>query len=229
MADCVHRLLRSETESLPLDLTNAQITWINKKKGDRSDCNNYRGTSLLSTTGKILVRVLLNWLVKTVATWKPVCISRLATIELAVSRLTNPQRGKPNGVVGQWERATSEVNPNFKCPVCGRQFAARIGLISHMKSEESQQVELTLFRFFITTPMWQPTTSAVCEELFNNSFHVHTLSQKTGPLWHSRITPPKQIKYQWFLAERIILHLSTNCRWKLWYRSRTTCMVPQKW
>lgn len=32
----------------------------NKNKGDRSDCNSYRGISLLTTPGKVFARVLLN-------------------------------------------------------------------------------------------------------------------------------------------------------------------------
>ena len=44
---------------VPQDFKDAQITCIYKKKGDRSDCNNYRGISLLSIAGKILARVLL--------------------------------------------------------------------------------------------------------------------------------------------------------------------------
>ena len=44
---------------VPQDFKDAQITCIYKRKGDRSDCNNYRGISLLSIVGKILARVLL--------------------------------------------------------------------------------------------------------------------------------------------------------------------------
>ena len=42
-----------ETEKLPQDFKDAQITTIYKKKGERSDCNNYRGISLLAIAGKI--------------------------------------------------------------------------------------------------------------------------------------------------------------------------------
>ena len=44
---------------LPQDLKDARVV-ILFKKGDRSECGNYRGISLLSTAGKILARVLLN-------------------------------------------------------------------------------------------------------------------------------------------------------------------------
>ena len=57
----VHSLLLRiwEEETLPDDLKNAVIT-ILFKKGDKSDCGNYRGIALLSSAGKILARVLLN-------------------------------------------------------------------------------------------------------------------------------------------------------------------------
>ena len=37
-----------------------RILTLHKKKGAKSDCENYRGISLVSTAGKILARILLN-------------------------------------------------------------------------------------------------------------------------------------------------------------------------
>jgi len=44
---------------IPSNLKDANIITLYKNKGDRSDCNNYRGISLLSLAGKILARVIL--------------------------------------------------------------------------------------------------------------------------------------------------------------------------
>ena len=41
-------------------MRDAKIITLYKKKGDRSDCNNYRGISLLSIAGKAFARVNLN-------------------------------------------------------------------------------------------------------------------------------------------------------------------------
>ena len=46
------------TPVLPADLINPHLT-ILFKKGDRSDCGNYRGISLLSVVGKVLANILL--------------------------------------------------------------------------------------------------------------------------------------------------------------------------
>ena len=40
-------------------MRDAKIITLFKKKGERSDCNNYRGTSLLSVTGKVFAKVIL--------------------------------------------------------------------------------------------------------------------------------------------------------------------------
>ena len=38
-----------------------------KRKGDKADSTNWRGISLLSTAGKVLSRILLNRLIKSIA------------------------------------------------------------------------------------------------------------------------------------------------------------------
>lgn len=57
----IHRLFLCiwSTRIIPHELKDANIVTI-FKKGDRSECGNYRGISLLSTTGKVFARVLLN-------------------------------------------------------------------------------------------------------------------------------------------------------------------------
>ena len=42
------------------DMRDANIITVYKNKGDRSDCTNYRGISVLSITGKAFTRVVLN-------------------------------------------------------------------------------------------------------------------------------------------------------------------------
>ena len=44
---------------VPQDMRDANIVTLYKNKGDRSDCNNYRGISLLSFVGKVFARVAL--------------------------------------------------------------------------------------------------------------------------------------------------------------------------
>lgn len=58
----LHTLLikcwRSRT--IPQDMINSNIITLYKNKGDRGDCNNYRGISLLSVIGKVIARVILS-------------------------------------------------------------------------------------------------------------------------------------------------------------------------
>ena len=62
----LHELLLDcwEEGSVPQDMRDAKIVTLYKNKGDRSDCNNFRGISLLSITGKVFARVVLNRLQK---------------------------------------------------------------------------------------------------------------------------------------------------------------------
>ena len=46
--------------TIPHDMCDANIITLYKNKGDRSECNNYRGISLLSTVGKTFARVILS-------------------------------------------------------------------------------------------------------------------------------------------------------------------------
>ena len=45
--------------TVPQDMRYANIVTLYKNKCDRSDCNNYRGISLLSVVGKVFARVAL--------------------------------------------------------------------------------------------------------------------------------------------------------------------------
>ena len=58
----LHELLLHcwEEGAVPHDMRDAKIITLYKNKGERSDCNNYRGISLLSIVGKAFARVLLN-------------------------------------------------------------------------------------------------------------------------------------------------------------------------
>ena len=48
-----------EERAVPQDMRDAKIVTLYKNKGDRSDCNSYRGISLLSIVGKVYARVAL--------------------------------------------------------------------------------------------------------------------------------------------------------------------------
>ena len=56
-----------EKGTLPQDLREAVIVPLYKNKGEKSDCSNHRGISLLYIAGKILARVLLNRHIPTIA------------------------------------------------------------------------------------------------------------------------------------------------------------------
>ena len=52
--------------AVPQDMRDAKIITLYKKKGERNDCNNYRGISLLGIVGKVFARVIV------------VCLQKLA-------------------------------------------------------------------------------------------------------------------------------------------------------
>ena len=56
-----------EKSKLPQDFRDAVIITLYKNKGEKSNCSNYRGITLLSIAGKILARILLNRLVPAIA------------------------------------------------------------------------------------------------------------------------------------------------------------------
>ena len=58
----LHKLLLQcwEEGTIPQDMRDARIVTLYKNKGDRSDCNNYCGISLLGIVGKAFARVVLN-------------------------------------------------------------------------------------------------------------------------------------------------------------------------
>ena len=56
-----------EKGTVPQDLRDAVIVSLYKNKGEKLNCSNYRGITLLSIAGKILARVLLNRLIPTIA------------------------------------------------------------------------------------------------------------------------------------------------------------------
>ena len=66
LAEHLHNLLCQcwEEGQVPQEMKDSNIITLYKNKGDRSDCNNYRGISLLSIVGKCYARVTLRRLQK---------------------------------------------------------------------------------------------------------------------------------------------------------------------
>jgi hypothetical protein len=64
LLSAIHKLTNSvwNKEEFPVQWKKSIIVPIHKK-GDKTDCNNYRGISLLSTSFKILSNILLSRLV----------------------------------------------------------------------------------------------------------------------------------------------------------------------
>ena len=62
MAEWLHEIIRDvwEQEIMIKEWTEAIIIRLYKNKGDKRICDNYRGISLLTVTGKIFARIILN-------------------------------------------------------------------------------------------------------------------------------------------------------------------------
>jgi exonuclease III len=62
LTEKIHKIFQQiwAAESIPQDMKDALIIHLYKRKGNRQDCNNHRGISLLSIMGKILAKILLN-------------------------------------------------------------------------------------------------------------------------------------------------------------------------
>ncbi|XP_076047010.1 uncharacterized protein LOC143028573 [Oratosquilla oratoria] len=76
--------------AMPQDMRDAKIVTLYKNKGERSDCNNYRGISLLSIVGKLYARFVLVCLQKLAGRIYPESqcgfrAERLITIQAALS------------------------------------------------------------------------------------------------------------------------------------------------
>lgn len=58
----LHKLLCQcwKEGTMPQDMKDCSIVTLYKNKGERSDCNNYKGIYLLSIIGKVFARVVLN-------------------------------------------------------------------------------------------------------------------------------------------------------------------------
>ena len=67
----VHFMWVNGAEKWEESLRSGQVVPLYKNKGDRSDCNNYRGISLLSIVGKVFARVVLGRLQILAATVYP--------------------------------------------------------------------------------------------------------------------------------------------------------------
>ena len=72
LADHLHQIILKiwDTGNIPQDFRDALIVTI-FKKGEKSDCGNYRGISLLSIAGKILAKILLTRLMPVVESLLP--------------------------------------------------------------------------------------------------------------------------------------------------------------
>lgn len=77
-------------ETLPQQWKDANIVTAYKRKGDKADCGNYRGISLLAVAGKVLARVLLARLLDSVVVILPELQCRLRKDQSAIDMIFVP-------------------------------------------------------------------------------------------------------------------------------------------
>jgi len=109
----IHKLITSiwKKEKLPEEWKESIIVPIHKKR-DKTDCNNYRGISLLPITYKILCNILLSRLIPYAVlygceTWSLTLREerRLRVFENKVLRIFGSRRDE---VTGEWRRLHNE-------------------------------------------------------------------------------------------------------------------------
>ena len=111
-----------EDGTVSQDMRDAIITLV-KNKGDRGDCNNYRGISLLSIVGNTFARVILNRLQKLAERVYPQWCFRASVPRVVLQSECTPS-GASKRVYPQWcfRRARStiasyrKIAANSKCP-----------------------------------------------------------------------------------------------------------------
>ena len=86
--------------SLQQDMRDAKIITLFKNKGERSDCNNYRGIFLLSVTGKVFAKVILIRLQKLAERVCPI------TVWLPSWKVNNRRDSLPSPTPGEVQRTT---------------------------------------------------------------------------------------------------------------------------
>ncbi|CAH2088107.1 unnamed protein product [Euphydryas editha] len=94
-------------EQVPSEFKISSICSLYKNKGDRSDCNSYRGISLLSTSGKVFARILLNRLI-------PVSEALLPETQFGF----RPERGTGEAIFSVrqlQEKSREQGQPMFLC------------------------------------------------------------------------------------------------------------------
>lgn len=83
---------------VPQDMTDAKIIILYTNKEDKSDCNNYRGISLLSNVGKVYTKVVLACLLQMAEHVYPKCgfHAERSTVDMIFSRRSARNKRNPS-------------------------------------------------------------------------------------------------------------------------------------